>query len=759
MSSRLPPYRGRALRLLPLAAAVLSFPQAVLAADEAAAPAAATIAGDTDAPTTPPAEAKAPARLDAVTVRANRLDKSRNDLSPVTGGSRYVFDTTSLERLPQGEATPLNQVLLQAPGVANDSYGQLHVRGDHAALQYRINGIVLPEGIASFGQTLDTRFAKSISLLTGALPAQFGERTAGVIDITTEQRVNGAVVDLYGGSHSTFNPSLQGGYSNGAVNTFGSASYLGGTLGIEPPTPGANAIHDRTTQGKAFGYGEYLLGDDTRLVGMVGFSNNRLEIPNNPGQTPDSGYLAAAGVPGFDSSQLDERQFERSLFAIGALQGISSGGVNYQLAAFERQSTISYAPDAIGDLVFNGISAAIKRKSDTFGLQADSSYDWRAGHTLRVGALATLENDRADNTATVFPTTPAQADGSCPPGSTTSDSGACLSGGPITIVDNNPKNHNLLLAAYVQEQWDLSASLRLNLGLRYDYLDAYVSAQQLSPRVGLIWTLSPATTFHIGYARYFTPPSNELIASSSLAKFANTSNAPEVTQNSPVQPERSHYVDIGAVQKLGEHLTVGVDTYYKYIRNVQDEGQFGQALTFAPFNYEQGHVYGIELTSAYRVGKFSSYLNLARSRAQATRVTSGEFNFAPDELAYIRDHYIYLDHDQSLTVSAGASYELAKTTFGFAATYGSGLRADPPEGLSPNGVKLRPNTQVDLFATRDVNLGAAIGDVGLRLAVINVLDRSNIIHDGSGIGVGAAQYGPRAAVYFGISKRFGDLGG
>ncbi|MFP3740639.1 TonB-dependent receptor plug domain-containing protein, partial [Burkholderia sp. SIMBA_019] len=84
-----------------------------------------------------------------------------------------------IQSMPQGANTPLNQVLLQAPGVANDSYGQLHVRGDHADLQYRINGIMIPEPISGFGQSLDTRIIDQVNLLTGALPAEYGYRTAG----------------------------------------------------------------------------------------------------------------------------------------------------------------------------------------------------------------------------------------------------------------------------------------------------------------------------------------------------------------------------------------------------------------------------------------------------------------------------------------------------------------------------------------------------------------------------------------------------
>src|SRR5260370_25736704 len=81
----------------------------------------------------------------SVAVAATRLNKARNSLSPDTGGSKYTFTQQAIEQLPQGANTPLNQVILQAPGVAQDSFGQLHVRGDHANLRFRVNGLQLPK--------------------------------------------------------------------------------------------------------------------------------------------------------------------------------------------------------------------------------------------------------------------------------------------------------------------------------------------------------------------------------------------------------------------------------------------------------------------------------------------------------------------------------------------------------------------------------------------------------------------------------------
>ena len=194
-------------------------------------------------------------------VVAKRLDRARNGLSPETGSSVYRLTEHDIAHLPQGENTSLNQVVLQAPGVVQDSLGQLHVRGDHADLQYRINGIQLPEGISLFGQAINSRLASSVSLHTGALPAQYGLRTAGVVEIETKSGTiaNGATLDMYGGQGGTVQPSFELGGTGGKLSYYVTGTYLGTDRGIEPPTAGPTAIHDHSDQGLGFGYFSYFL--------------------------------------------------------------------------------------------------------------------------------------------------------------------------------------------------------------------------------------------------------------------------------------------------------------------------------------------------------------------------------------------------------------------------------------------------------------------------------------------------------------------
>src|SRR5215475_12546470 len=178
----------------------------------------------------------APARADTVetvTVTAAKLDAARAGIQPDTGASTYTLTDAAIKAQPGGDNNALSQVILQAPGVAQDSFGQLHVRGEHNGLQYRLNGIIIPEGISVFGQTLDPRFIGSLKLITGALPAEYGLRTAGIIDVQTKSGAvqPGGDIAIYGGSHSELNPSVAYGGSSGGLSYFVSGDYLTNTLG------------------------------------------------------------------------------------------------------------------------------------------------------------------------------------------------------------------------------------------------------------------------------------------------------------------------------------------------------------------------------------------------------------------------------------------------------------------------------------------------------------------------------------------------
>src|SRR5437773_3215793 len=271
----------------------------------------------TAAPSPTPSTTAAPATATAeeVVVQSQELDISREQIVPSLGATRYTVGPDRLDSQAQGENAPFNQTLLRFPGIAQDSFGQLHVRGEHANLQYRIDDVLLPESIPGFGQELETRFADNISLITGALPAQFGFRTTGVIDIHTK---NGAVFEqgessVYGGSFDTIMPSFEYGGVAGKLNYYVTANYFDDGICIENPTRTANPIHDDTDQYKIFGYSSYILDDTSRLVLLTSGNHSDFQIPNNPGQTPE---FTDMGRSTFNSAKLNETQVEQNAYAI-----------------------------------------------------------------------------------------------------------------------------------------------------------------------------------------------------------------------------------------------------------------------------------------------------------------------------------------------------------------------------------------------------------------------------------------------------------
>lgn len=664
------------------------------------------------------------------------LAKPKNTIDTDTGSSTYTVSSQAIAAQPQGNFAPVSQVMLQAPGVAQDSYGQLHVRGDHGDLQYRINGIILPEGISGFGETLDSHIIEKMKLLTGALPAEYGYRTAGVIDITTKSGFeNGGRTSAMVGSNNTLDGNQEFYGSKDHTDYFFSGTYASNDRGIEPPTSSGRAIHDDTVQDKEFGYISHALDPYNKVSILFGNATNRFEIPNNPGQP---GQFTLAGNPTADSSSLDERQFEHNTYAIAALQGELNPKTKYQIAAFTRYSSVEFKPDAMGDLIFNGIASQDYNQSLTSGLQNDFSYRANASHTVRAGWTASYEQTRSDNTSWVFPGFYDSAAGQPVQTGTT----------PFMVIDNHSKPAELF-GTYLQDEWKLTDKLTLNYGARFDAYNAYVSETQLSPRLGLVYDLSDTTRLHAGYARYFTPPPTELIAPVSIQRFANTSGALPNTSDSPVVPERDNYFDAGVLQKFGSDFVFGVDAYYKQARHLLDEGQFGQALIFAPFNYEKGWVRGVEFSGDYKHKDFTAYANLALSKAMGKGVESGQYNFSQDELDYIASHAVHMDHDQLISGSMGVSYHFHDTQYSADMIYGSGLR----DGFA-NTDHLPFYTQVNLSVEHAFDLGASYGLLAAKFSAINLLDRNYEIRDGSGIGVFAPQYGPGRGVFLELGKPF-----
>jgi outer membrane receptor protein involved in Fe transport len=681
-----------------------------------------------------------------IEVVAKALNQARINIEPRIGASTYTMTNSAVQDLPTGSNIPIDDTILQMPGVDQDNAvnGGLHVRNEHLNVQYRIDGVIIPDGVSFFGNDLNTRFVDSMQLITGSLPAQYGLRTAGIIDIQSKSGLfqPGGSITTNGGSYNPINPSLEYGGSVDGYNYYFSGDYLDTEHGVNGVTPKYNQLHDHSEQTHDFAYLEKIIDANNKVSAMVGEFNSQFQIPNNPGQPTFGGITAINGTPisAFNSANLNEHQIESAQF--GALSYLhTQGPLDFQVSIISKYSSLQYHPDLLGDLAFNGIGEEAKRTSWANYLQAEGTYRLTPDHTLRGGILVTGEHVTSNTNADVLGQTGTDAFGNPIYATTTTN-----------ILDSSHKT-SFSYSAYIQDEWQALDMVTVNPGVRFDVVNGYTTGNQISPRLNAVWKATPTTTVHAGYASYFTPPPQELVSTSDLSLYAGTSAAPAVTTNGPIKNERAQYLDAGVTQDVFTGLKVGVDFYYKYARNLLDEGQFGAPVVLTPFNYHLGINQGVELTTNYTLGDFVFYGNLAVAKQKAKGINSSEFNFSPSDLASADSMLVNTDHSQLYTASGGVAYTWYGTRFALDMLAGSGLRTVNPGDTTFNGGTVPSYEQVNLTISHRFEQTPG-GPITLRLSVVNLLDEIYLLRSQTGIGVFANQYGPRRSVFASITKEF-----
>jgi len=676
-------------------------------------------------------------KLETVVIEATRLGGP--EVSP-TGANDYAVTSQDINNMPAGDVSPITDVLAQMPGVAIDQNQQIHIRNTEGPqFQYQINDILIPFDIntnPSFLSMINPLFVRQLDLLDGILPARYSYATGGVVDIRTKDGCEhpGGDLSVLAGQRDTLQPSLQYAGCGGQLSSYVSLLYDQSNTAFSSATPGPNAIHDRTQQGQAFGFFSYPVNSSTKLSLLLSGASSSNQLPNVPGLVPAFTLAGIANSP--PSSAIDSDLNFSDYLAVLSLSGSPSSDLSYQVAYSEHGISQRFEPDPVGELIYQGVASTASHVDHDHTLQGDLTYVL-GSHTASTGFYAGDYRVSARDSSLVFP-----VDVSC------AQSSDCVQSTDVPVhVVNNTQASNVVLGAYVNDLWQMTPRLRADVGLRWDHLSGFTSAQQLDPTLNFAYMASADTTLHAGFARYFQVPSFQGISPTTQAAFAGTSAAGPPGLSTPVA-EDDYEWDAGVAQQLTAKFALSADLYYERTDHYLDTGQFGVVPIFAPFNYGRGYIWGTEIAAKYKSGPFTAYANLTIGRNWQRGVVTGQFNFTGDELAYIDSHDIVLDHQPLYGASAGATYRLQAYSISADAIYSSGLRA----GFA-DLERLPQVVQLNLSAERSFRI-AGIGVLTNRILVLNIFDRVNLIRPAQGIGIFQSAYGPRLTAFDTLTLHF-----
>ncbi len=629
-----------------------------------------------------------PTPVGEIVVTARRLDEARAAIEPSLGASTYTLTNDAVEHRPGGETTSLNQILLQAPGVTLSGNAlRVRAQGD---LQYRINNVIVPDGLSDLGDSLSTRLIDRVQLVAGALPAQYGLHAGGVVNVTTKSGVfdRGGQVELYGGSQGEIEPAFEYGGAFGRTNLFVSGSYRHDDVGLAAPDRSAVPTHDQTDQFEGFGYLDRIIDDRTRVSLIVGTSNERFQLPSL------SGDPAPIGT-----------QTQNSDYALASVLR-TTDDLTLQASAFVRYSRLN----TIGDRIAPGLLQSADTTSLTGGLQLEGVYIAIPQHTLRGGTVISFDGGRTRST--------------------------------VLAINTRSTDQRTVATGFLQDEWRPVKGLVVNGGLRFDHVSGARGGDRLSPRLNLVWSPSGGIDLHAGYARYFVPaPQSDTM---SIAGGG-------VISANDLRPETDDYYDVG-LQRTKGGLTLGIDGYFRRTRNLLADAPLGLGSRQQFYNFARGRSQGVELTMTYSDGLFAAWSNVSISRTEGRDIVSARALFPAAYLAYAAVRYVEVDQDQTVTASGGASYRLRRLRLSSDLIYGSGVRTSRL-GRAVNDSSLLDYVQVNFAGVLHLP-GLGGKPVDLRVDLINAFDTRYRLRDGTALGGGSSQFARGRGIFVGIEQGF-----
>ena len=571
-------------------------------------------------------------------------------------------DKSLINRLPVRQpGNGLSDVVtLAAPGVVADSNGFMHPLGDHAQVNMSLdNQPISDQQSKAFSTQIPVNAVQSLEVITGAAPAEYGDKTSLVINAITRSGLNqkkptGSFNALYGTFGTTHEDAALA-YGNAKGGNFVAFNFERSGRFLDAPE--FTVLHDRGTAVSIFDRSDYSPNPKDNFHLNLFVARNRFETPNDFDQQ-DAGQA--------------QRQLVNSVNVAPGYVHIFSPTTVLSVNPYYRLDNVRYfaSPNPFSD---QPITFDQSRRLNNVGVKTDLSYVKgrnNAKFGVQISHTFLTEGFQFGITDPNF-NDPASPD--FLPGLLAFD--LTRGGNPFAFRGHTDIKQE---AFFAQDTLTLGNATVL-LGLRFDNYNGITRGKLLQPRLGVSYLQKPTNTVLRGsYTRNFESPYNEnLILSSATGAGGLGNGVLGDTSNLPLLPGRRHQLNFGFQQSLGSHLLIDGDYFYKRTNNAYDFNVlFNTSVTF-PISWQTSKLDGISARINLTNYKgLSAFMVAGHTRARYFPPESGGLFFNSD----LPGGVFRIDHDQAFQQTTQVQYQIQQWKrlapyFAFTWRYDSGLVA------------------------------------------------------------------------------------
>ncbi|HMF17102.1 MAG TPA: TonB-dependent receptor plug domain-containing protein, partial [Gemmataceae bacterium] len=671
-------------------------------------------------------------------------DLLENSPTNHTDVDRELFEKVPLE---SSTSSVSSLVTLTTPGIAADSNGLFHGLGDHAENSFSVDGQPITDQQSKvFSNQIPSESIQSLEVISGAPPAEFGDKTSLVIKVTTRSGLgvdqpHGSLVSSYG---SFGTPSISVDLAYGGRNWGNFVAVSGLRSGRFLDSPEATTLHDQGNQENVFDRVDYKFSDASTAQLNLGYTRSWFQTPNSfdsqsaagwsapcvPPQVVGCGGLGPDGNPvGPQDQRAKINTFNIApsfVHLVGTTTAVSFG-------AFLRQDQFNYYPsrDPFADFTPNlqSDSVAQNRRLTNAGLRSDISYvkgihNIKAGVTYQQTFLTEKDSFGIVDPALIPSLTDANG-APCQAGGV-SVAPPCTTLAPIDLASGG-QFHSFFghtdvkqLALYVQDSIT-KGNWAFNLGIRGDFYNGLTMQSQAEPRLGFAYHIKPTNTIlRISYARSMETPFNENLVLSSVGCNDAVLNALQsAIQGSPcisnpLSPGWRNEFHAGFQQAFGKYLLVDGEYIWKYTHHSYDFSVFGNTPITFPIEWDRSKIPGYLLRASMPdFHGLTAYFVASSVAARFFQPQVSGIGVTPAGRGGIS--VFRIDHDEHFNQTTHLQYQPWKRGpwLGFNWRYDSGLVAGAVP-FATSGNPADPGFQVDLTglsADQQMQAGLFCGNV------------------------------------------------